>query len=88
MKERWVAIYRTEEGATKASLLDDNGPNGNVALPYGVHSNQVADDCYALLALVKVNPDELPDVVINDEDFPLGEPNEDIPPPECEGAPI
>lgn len=94
MIQRWLVIYqqrrpadlkpgmnwRDDRPTSKAALIDDDGADGKVNMPYGIEPSQVADDCERILAIILcADAPNLPFVVIDDKEFTLGQPNEDIP---------
>lgn len=90
MATRWLIIYATfpsEAGpsTTRASIIFDREEDGTANMPYGVTPEQVADDCFAIHAIIEIAADTPPLVVIGDQPFSLDPDDpavveEDVPP--------
>jgi hypothetical protein len=78
--QRWLVLYETSEGRPQfdakpaAKIIVD----AECKYPHGVIEEDIAEDCYRILAFVALPDDYEPNpVVMNDQEVPVQLPKED-----------
>jgi hypothetical protein len=77
MMRRWLVIYYNGDD-TKAVIIEDSAEDGTVRMPFGVEPHQVADDCELITAIVELPSEDIPMVVIDDQEYDLDPADPDV----------